>query len=280
MARPSQQLDQALLHSGRQLYPQLGCAGLTQRAVAEHAGVAPGLFHYHFGSKDGFLRALLQQLYEALFAGLQAGASADGPPLQRLRRVLLGLAGFAREQRPLLLRLAADASAGHAVVQDFLRANAPRHLGLVLGLLAEARAGGALPPAADATAAATPPLAEASFLLGAVLAPMLAAPAMAALQPALPGAPPQGLAGWLDAAVLSDAAVAARCDRALAALALRLPPPGAPGDAPAAGPTPVAHAPGPATAGGPPAGPAPAAAPAAAAPTATARRRPAARKRP
>ena len=39
MPRPSQQIDQALLASGRTLLPQTGCAGLSVRALAEHAAV-------------------------------------------------------------------------------------------------------------------------------------------------------------------------------------------------------------------------------------------------
>ena len=52
MPRPSRHLDQALLASGAALYPALGCAGLSVRAVASLAGVTAGMFHYHFESKD------------------------------------------------------------------------------------------------------------------------------------------------------------------------------------------------------------------------------------
>ena len=74
MARPSQGIDQALLRSGRELFATSGCDGLSLRALAEHAGVNLGMFHYHFKTKDNFLRALLQQLYEEVFAriGIEA----------------------------------------------------------------------------------------------------------------------------------------------------------------------------------------------------------------
>lgn len=177
MSRPSQNLDQALLRSGRALYPGLGCAGLSQRRVAEHAGVAPGMFHYHFESKNAFLRAVLQQLYEELFAGLSAQAELRGPVLARLRGTLRTLALFVRAQRPLLVRLAADAAAGEPVVTEFVRDNMPRHLGLLLGLVAEAQREGCV--------AAGQALATVAFLMGAVIAPLVVAPALAALVPAL-----------------------------------------------------------------------------------------------
>ena len=134
MARPSQGIDQALLRSGLALLPELGCTGLSVRRVAEHAGVNPAMFHYHFGSKAAFLRAVLQQLYEQMFAGLSAQAAGRGTALERLHAALFSLAGFVRAQRPVIGRLAVDAANGETVVHEFVRANAPRHLGLLLAL--------------------------------------------------------------------------------------------------------------------------------------------------
>lgn len=204
MARPSQQLDIALLRSGRALYPALGAAGLTQRRLAEHAGISPGMFHYHFASKEAFLRALLQQLYEEMFAGLAAEAALPGPALQRLAAGLLGLARFVREQRPLLMRLALDAANGVAVAHEFLQANVPRHMGLLAGLLDEARRSGELPPTRH-------PMQRVAFMLGSVLAPMVVLPAMVGLGVPLPGPS-------MDTQVTGDAAITRRIRLALAAL--------------------------------------------------------------
>ena len=202
MPRPSQQLDQALLDAGRALYAELGCAGLSQRRVARHAGVSPGLLHYHFASKEAFLRALLQQLYEQMFAGLQAAAGGAAAPLERLRQALAALARFVRAQRPLLLRLAADAVAGEAVAREFVQANAPRHVGLLLRLMAEARHHGALREGAA--------LQQFGLLMGAVMLPLLVAPAL----PALKLAPRKRV----EAELCSDAAIDERIALALAAL--------------------------------------------------------------
>jgi AcrR family transcriptional regulator len=175
--------------------------------VAEHAGVNPAMFHYHFGSKEAFLRTLLLQLYEQMYARLSAGAGQEGQPvLQRLEAALLTLAAFAREHRALVGRLVIDAANGEAVVHDFVRANAPRHLGLLLALLAEAERAGVLRPA--------PPLQRFVFLMGAVLSPMLVAPAIAAL-----GVAPAIVAAGVQEQVLSDEAILQRVRLALHALA-------------------------------------------------------------
>ena len=212
MPRPSQGIDQALLRSGLALLPQLGCSGLSVRRVAEHAGVNPAMFHYHFGSKAEFLRTLLQQLYEQLFARLSEGASRQGPALERLHDALVALARFVRDHRALAGRLAIDAASGETVVHDFVRANAPRHLGLLLHLMAEAEVDGSLAPAL--------PMQRFVFVMGAVVAPLLVAPAVAALKVA-----PQFIGQQLQEQVLSDEAIEQRVTLALAALSTGAAPP-------------------------------------------------------
>ena len=212
MSRPSQGIDQALLRSGLALLPQLGCSGLSVRRVAEHAGVNPAMFHYHFGSKAGFLRTLLQQLYEHLFAQLSEGASRQGPALERLHDALVALARFVRDHRALAGRLAIDAASGETVVHDFVRANAPRHLGLLLQLMAEAETDGSLAPAL--------PMQRFVFVMGAVIAPLLVAPGVAALKVA-----PQFIGQQLQEQVLSDEAIEQRVKLALAALSTGAAPP-------------------------------------------------------
>jgi AcrR family transcriptional regulator len=205
MARPSQQIDQALLASARELLPQLGCAGLSVRAVAEHAGTAPGMFHYHFGSKEQFLRTLLAGVYEEMFASLVQQAAIDGSAVERLRAALRALARFGRTQRTLIGRLWADAAAGETVAREFFQHNAPRHIGVLMGLLVQGQASGALQP--------LPPLTAFSFLLGAVALPSIF---VAGLVDA--GLVPPGGKAAFEAQVTSDAAIDQRIDLALAAL--------------------------------------------------------------
>lgn len=209
MPRPSQGIDQALLRAGLELLPELGCAGLTVRRVAEHAGVNPAMFHYHYGSKSDYLRSLLQHQYELLYARLTGGAAQVGTPLDRLRAALDTLARFVREHRSLAARLAVDAARGEPVVREFLKTNAPRHVGLLLALLAEAELAGQLPPGPPG-----PPLARFAFLMGSVVAPMIIAGGVEAI-----GAAPAALAPLLDSQVLGDAAIAQRIELAIHALA-------------------------------------------------------------
>src|SRR4029079_3238766 len=94
MPRPGRNIEQVLLRSGRALYPERGSAGLSVRSLAEHAGLNVGMFHYHFRSKDDFLRELLQQYYEEMFGPLSERVHHEGPPLQRLRDALACVTPF------------------------------------------------------------------------------------------------------------------------------------------------------------------------------------------
>lgn len=197
MPRPGSNIEQVLLRSGRKLYAQRGAAGLAVRALAQHARVNPGMFHYHFRTKDEFLRRLLNGWYEEMFEQLTAHIAQDAPPLPRLEDAIFFLARFARDNRPMLSRVLMDAAAGSAVAVQFLRDNAPRHLALLLSLMAQAERDGLIVP--------MPAMQRFVFVMGAVGMPLLVAPALHSI-----GVAPRLAAAQLQAQVMSDEAIAQR----------------------------------------------------------------------
>lgn len=170
MARPSQNIDQQLLDAGFELLPVTGCRGLSARRLTEHAGVNLGMFHYHFRSKDNFIRTLLEQMYEQMFSMLVIKAHETQSPIQNLRNALHVLAHFGRRNQPLLTRIIADAVAGEAVAAEFLHANIPRHIGVLASLITDAQRAGHI---------AEIPLPQAlAFLGGSVMVPVLVGSAL------------------------------------------------------------------------------------------------------
>jgi len=113
-----------------------------------------------------------------------------------------------RDNRRLVLRLLTDAIAGEKLAADFLRANLPRHLGVVAGLMETARREDKLVSIA--------PEQMLGFTIGAIGMPIIVGAAIEAGQ--LPLVP--GLA-QLASETLSDDAIAQRIDLALAALSVR-----------------------------------------------------------
>lgn len=208
MARPSQNIDQRLLEAGGRLLPELGCAALSVRRLAAEAGVNPGMFHYHFRNKETFLRTLLQATYDEMFARLQPVAEAESRSVtENLRRALNIIARFVRDNRRLVLRLLTDAASGERLAADFLRANMPRHIVVVAGLMDMARRQGRL--------AAIAPEQMIGFTIGAIGMPIIVGAAFEAEHlPSLPA-----LANFATE-TLSDDAIAQRIDLALLALSV------------------------------------------------------------
>ena len=213
--RPSRNLDRALLAAGRELFAARGCAGLSVREVAQAAGVNLGMFHYHFKTREAYLRALLQGVYEEMYSQLAAagaGAAGSVAPRERLRAALRFMGRFIRANRPVLARVLADALCHEPIALAFVRENFPRHLGVIHALIADAQQAGEIMPL---------PIPQAmGFCAGSLAMPILFGGAVLE-SGALPGEP--GAA--LEAALLSDAALDQRIDLALAALT---PPTGSP----------------------------------------------------
>ena len=205
MPRPSRNVDALLLDAGRELYPQTGAAGLSVRKVVDRAGVNLGMFHYHFGRKETFVRALLQSFYEEMFGDLATAATGSTDPVDGLRSALRVIARFGRDHRVLLRRLIADAAAGELPARDFVRENFPRHIGMLVGLIGAGQRRGSLKPVPITQAAA--------FIAGAVASPILIGSAM--IEAGL--APPE-VAARFEADVLADDALDERIELALAGL--------------------------------------------------------------
>jgi AcrR family transcriptional regulator len=67
-----QQTTVALLDAAENLLYEVGYAGVTTRAVAESAGVNPGLVHYYFGSMEELLTLTLERFVDQLADALEA----------------------------------------------------------------------------------------------------------------------------------------------------------------------------------------------------------------
>jgi AcrR family transcriptional regulator len=77
-ASRGREVRRRLVQAARELVPERGWTAVSTRTVAERAGVAPGLVHYHFAS----LQALLA---EAAVGALREMAGGVGELLQQAR---------------------------------------------------------------------------------------------------------------------------------------------------------------------------------------------------
>ena len=210
MPRPSRNLDRALIAAGRELFPYRGCASLSVREVADAAGVNLGMFHYHFKSRDVFLRAVMQNAYEEMFATLTLQISRSAETVTNLRAALRAIVRFVRDNRRFLGRVLADALSDEQCARDFLRDNLPRHLGVLHMLIAQGQKEGAL--------AAIPVPQAIGTCAGALAMPILFGGALidsGSLEPAT--------AKMIESTLLSDSALDQRIELVLKAISASTP---------------------------------------------------------
>jgi len=203
--RPSRNLDRALLAAGRELLPHRGCAGLSIREVADAAGVNLGMFHYHFKSREAFLRTLLQSMYDEMYSQLSFEADEKHGPMDALRGALRFMARFVRANRPVLARIIGDALCGDPIAMEFMRNNFPRHLGLIVSLIQLGQAQGMIRP--------MPPPQALGICAGGIAMPILVAGTI--IDTGALGAPGSKM---ISEALLTDAALDQRIELLLAAI--------------------------------------------------------------
>ncbi|AXT48003.1 MULTISPECIES: TetR/AcrR family transcriptional regulator [Chromobacterium] len=157
---------QQLLDCGLIMAKEAGLRALTVRGLCQRAGVNPGSFVYHFGSRERYLSELLEHWYAPLFQQLQWQQQQQPSALPRLQAILRQLLDFITEHGGLIAHMLLDAAAGEAAAQAFLSTLAPRHPKLLLQSIVDAQQAGELERG--------DPLHQALFLMSALGLPALA----------------------------------------------------------------------------------------------------------
>lgn len=113
---PSRDVRAALTDAAEAVLMREGPSGVTVRAVAAEAGVAPMGVYNRFGSKDGLVEALLMRGFEALTAAISARED-EREPLLRLWRSGERYRAFAL-RRPSLYALMFGAREGEVELSE------------------------------------------------------------------------------------------------------------------------------------------------------------------
>jgi len=208
MPRPSANLDRKLVSAARAMLPRTGISGLAVREVARRAGVNAGMFHYHFKTKEAFLQRVLSECYEDFLQSFREAAEGPGDSSARLRRVLVAVARFARDNRVMYALMLRELLNARPEMYAFAKANFPRHASVVVKLIEDCRREGAVRP--------LPVPMLAMFAMSTMGLPNVVVDALERNRArSIAGVP----AGEFAAMLLSDAMIEQRADMAMAALA-------------------------------------------------------------
>lgn len=144
MPRPSRKTDERLIKAAQDLMKGSGLSQLNLREVAGKAAVNLGMFHYHFKTKDQFIKAVLKDTYERFFEKFSLKVESEKEPLDKLRQALITLAHFSYENRHLMLSLLQDALNRDPSVKDFVRQTMAKHSEVIMGLIVQCQQQGTL----------------------------------------------------------------------------------------------------------------------------------------
>jgi AcrR family transcriptional regulator len=143
--RPSQNLDEKLLAAGRELIKEEGLSKLSLRSVAKRAGVNLGMFHYHFKNKAEFAARCTGETYAEFFRGFEMETQEAQGTLEKLRKGLILLGRFSRENRNFMLALMRDLEEKNPEAWDFIKSRfPPPHGRVIAGLIKQGQKEGLL----------------------------------------------------------------------------------------------------------------------------------------
>lgn len=112
---PGRATRDALLEAGRRVFGRRGYDGASIRAITREAGANLGAVTYHFGSKEGLYREVLEQALGTLLPRLKKAVAVDASGPERVKRVA----------RAYVEHLAANPDLPHLLLQEIAAGKQP-----------------------------------------------------------------------------------------------------------------------------------------------------------
>lgn len=106
---------QRILAAADGLFGELGFDATTTRDIAQRSGVNKALIHYHFGTKDELLEALLEGYYARVGEAMQAALGKKGSLAAQVEALLDAYADFLAENRSFARIVAREVASGRHV---------------------------------------------------------------------------------------------------------------------------------------------------------------------
>ena len=91
-----------LIDTARRLFGERGTTDVSMDEIAAEAGVARSTVYVYFANRDDLLRACVQSMYDRLQDTIALVVDDAATPVERLRRLILGVLGAHRREPRLL----------------------------------------------------------------------------------------------------------------------------------------------------------------------------------
>ncbi len=146
MARPSKNLDLALIKAGKILLKKEGASGFSIRKLCSKAKVNPGMFSYFFKNRDAFMKRVFSEMYDDFFSTLTQSSNQGTTAIDQLRLALRAIALFMRSEKKMLRSLFRDALNAEKVTVKMLSSQVPLHLKFMEDLISKCKSEGFFSP--------------------------------------------------------------------------------------------------------------------------------------
>lgn len=133
-----------LIDAARSLFGERGFAATSTRAIAARAGCNLALISHHFGSKEGLLRAILDEGLEAVRRELSSVAASGDPPERRIERIIHFLVDHFAEHCSSIQIVHRELMQSNSAILADLQPKAMANAQIFVGILEELRSGGRL----------------------------------------------------------------------------------------------------------------------------------------
>jgi AcrR family transcriptional regulator len=103
--KEEQSAKDRLLQAAVGLFAKKGYSATGLREIVREAGVSVAMVHYHFGSKQALLEAILERFFQSVYSIAEESLAGEDPPELKMRRYLRAIVGVFRKN-PDLVRIA------------------------------------------------------------------------------------------------------------------------------------------------------------------------------
>jgi TetR/AcrR family transcriptional regulator len=142
VARPRSDIAPRILHAARKRFLTEGVDGASLRAIAHDARTSIGMIYYYFPAKDDLFLAVVEEVYVALLAELEAALVRTRPVEERVRRLYERLGALTDDESQVVRLVIREVLVSPGRLERLIRRFQRGHVPLLVELVEDGVAAG------------------------------------------------------------------------------------------------------------------------------------------